>query len=88
MAEEVAEVEEVTEVEGVEELAELVAQDLTQYARHQGLTPMELVKTAVLVERLITRTFPGPQSLARAAVFEAHALFDAMTRPIEANEQN
>lgn len=67
------------------ELADLIAQDLVTYAERNGLTPAQLVQTAVMVERLITRTFPGPEEVARLAVLEAHATFNAMVQPVVMN---
>ncbi len=73
---------------GVVELADLVAQDLVNYAQRNGLTAEQLVQTSVLVGRLVTRVYPGTPEMARAAVFEAHATFEAMTRPMAENDQN
>jgi hypothetical protein len=70
------------------ELADLVAQDLVTYAHRAGMDPVQILKTAVLVERLIMRTFPGPEEVARATVLEAHAIFQALTTPVMAIDQN
>lgn len=72
----------------VVEMAELVAQNLANHAEQNGWTPVQLVQVVVLVEQLITRTFPGPPALARAAVFEAHATFNALVQPAMMNDQN
>lgn len=69
-------------------LADVVANGITDYAENTGLTPHELIQVIVLVERMLTRVFPGPECVARAAVLEGHAVFDALTTPACANEGN
>jgi hypothetical protein len=42
----------------------------------------------VMAERLISRMYPGDPTSLRETVFEAQAMFDAMTLPPELNEMN
>lgn len=69
-------------------LAMGVAGDLELYARQHGLSPRDLLTAMVMAERLISRMYPGDPTSLRETVFEAQAMFDAMTLPPELNEMN
>jgi hypothetical protein len=65
-----------------------VAGDLELYARQHGLSPRDLLTATVMAERLISRMYPGDETSLRETVFEAQAMFDALTLPPELNEMN
>lgn len=70
------------------QLAMAVVGDLELYARRHDLAPEDLLTTAVMAERLISRRYPGTPEALRETVFAAQATFDALTLPPEVNERH
>lgn len=70
------------------DLSVMLATDLQTYAREHDLSSKDMIQAAVIVERLVSRTYPGDQESLRLAVFEALATFEAMTTAPEMNQGN
>lgn len=68
------------------ERGESLASELVQYARIQGLSADELMQVQIIAQRLLSNVcYPGDETSARNAVLTGHAVFDAISQPLEPN---